>query len=168
MGEEEGDWNATIEEWLLAEGQCVAGALASVTDGAMYAAAPVANEEGWGLLFKEPYKTMLAQEDGTEKEETIDESAILKSVAEGKRPAQGLWIAGEKYTITRQEEDDVDGAPIKIAVAGRPKKGVVIYITSVGTIIIGMFDETKSATQTVGNCRKSVHAFTEYMMGIGY
>eukprot|EP00446_Apocalathium_sp_SHHI-4_P064538 CAMPEP_0177528360 /NCGR_PEP_ID=MMETSP0369-20130122/52190_1 /TAXON_ID=447022 ORGANISM="Scrippsiella hangoei-like, Strain SHHI-4" /NCGR_SAMPLE_ID=MMETSP0369 /ASSEMBLY_ACC=CAM_ASM_000364 /LENGTH=99 /DNA_ID=CAMNT_0019008875 /DNA_START=89 /DNA_END=384 /DNA_ORIENTATION=+ len=99
MAEEEGDWNATIEEWLIAEGQCVAGALASITDGAMYAAAPVAGDEGWAVLFKESYKTMIAQEDGTDKEETIDESAILKTVAEGKRPPQGLWIAGEKYTL---------------------------------------------------------------------
>eukprot|EP00932_Pfiesteria_piscicida_P015977 SRR837773.2925.p2 GENE.SRR837773.2925~~SRR837773.2925.p2 ORF type:complete len:184 (-),score=95.57 SRR837773.2925:105-605(-) len=166
MGEEAGDWNQTCQEWLIDEQQCVAGGLAGL-DGVLYAAAPVAGDEGWSLLFKDPYKQMMAQDDGTEKEEEINEAAILALIGEGKRPPKGLWIAGEKYTVTRQEEDEIDGNPVKVTVAGRPKKGLVIYVTS-SSIVVGMYDESKVATQTIGNCRKAVHAFAEYLIGAGF
>ena len=163
MGDE-GDWGATCKEWLIDEGQCVAGGLAGL-DGVYYACAP--GDEGWAMLFKEPYKKVMAQDDGTEKEETINEAAILAEIGAGKRPAKGLWINGEKYTVTRQENDEIEGNMVKVAVAGRPKKGVVIYVTS-SSIIVGMYDESKVATQNVGNCRKSVHDFAAYLMESGY
>eukprot|EP00405_Crypthecodinium_cohnii_P009527 CAMPEP_0206443358 /NCGR_PEP_ID=MMETSP0324_2-20121206/14318_1 /ASSEMBLY_ACC=CAM_ASM_000836 /TAXON_ID=2866 /ORGANISM="Crypthecodinium cohnii, Strain Seligo" /LENGTH=167 /DNA_ID=CAMNT_0053911273 /DNA_START=72 /DNA_END=575 /DNA_ORIENTATION=- len=167
MAEEEVAWDSTVQEWLVDEGQCVAGGLGDPATGMLYAAAPVAGEEGWGLLYKEPYEQMLAQEDGSEKPEKIDEAAIMIEICQGKRPKQGLWIAGEKYTITRQEEDEVEGKPVKVTIAGRPKKGVVIYTTD-ASLIVGMFDEAKVATQNIGNCRKVVAAFTEYLVQAGY
>eukprot|EP00405_Crypthecodinium_cohnii_P002247 CAMPEP_0194758408 /NCGR_PEP_ID=MMETSP0323_2-20130528/11688_1 /TAXON_ID=2866 ORGANISM="Crypthecodinium cohnii, Strain Seligo" /NCGR_SAMPLE_ID=MMETSP0323_2 /ASSEMBLY_ACC=CAM_ASM_000346 /LENGTH=167 /DNA_ID=CAMNT_0039678727 /DNA_START=27 /DNA_END=530 /DNA_ORIENTATION=- len=167
MAEEEQQWDSTIEEWLVSEGNCVAGGLGDPSTGALYAAAPVEGEAGWAMLFKEPYSQALAQEDGSEKEEQIDESAIMLEISQGKRPKQGLWIAGEKYTITRQEEDEVEGKAVKVTIAGRPKKGVVIYTTE-ASIVVGMFDEAKVATQNIGNCRKAVAAFTEFLVQSGY
>mmetsp|Transcript_8636 Transcript_8636/g.12708 ORF Transcript_8636/g.12708 Transcript_8636/m.12708 type:complete len:168 (+) Transcript_8636:106-609(+) len=167
MAEEEVAWDSTVQEWLIDEGNCVAGALGDPATGTFYAAAPVEGEAGWAMVYKEPYEQMLAQEDGSEKSETIDESAIMKEVAEGKRPAKGFWVAGEKYTITRQEEDEVEGKAVKVTIAGRPKKGIVIYTTE-ASIVMGMFDEAKVATQNIGNCRKVVAAFTEYLVQAGY
>ncbi len=109
---------------------------------------------------------MMLQDDGSEKEETINEAAILAEIGAGMRPAKGLWLNGERYTVTRQEEDDIEVNKVKVALAGRPKKGLVIYVTS-SSIVVGMYDESKVATH-VGNCRKCVHAFAAYSIEVGY
>jgi len=164
--EEEGSWDTTIEEWLISEGFCYAGSLAQA-DGAMYAAAPVANEEGWSYVYKEDHEETVLNDDMSEKKMTINEALCLSTaVADGKAPEGGLWLGGLKYTISQYdaafESGDYTFATI---FANRPKKGV--HIVSTGSqIICGFYDEEKS--QTTGNCKKSVLAFGEYLKGIGY
>merc|ERR1719264_1545638 len=91
---------------LIAEGYCCAGALANLEDGAMYAAAPVADEAGWGMIFAEAHEQDVMQEDMSMKKTTIDEAECLKTVATtGKKHSNGVWIAGEKYNISRSEKE---------------------------------------------------------------
>merc|ERR1712217_661458 len=99
MGDEE-SWDGTVDEWLISEGYCSAGAMAQGSDAFFYAAAPVAGEAGWALVYKEDHEQDIMQEDMTEKKMTINEPANLKfAVDNGKAPPSKLWLGGEK-TVT--------------------------------------------------------------------
>eukprot|EP00448_Togula_jolla_P040902 CAMPEP_0170621952 /NCGR_PEP_ID=MMETSP0224-20130122/28870_1 /TAXON_ID=285029 /ORGANISM="Togula jolla, Strain CCCM 725" /LENGTH=167 /DNA_ID=CAMNT_0010948235 /DNA_START=69 /DNA_END=572 /DNA_ORIENTATION=- len=167
MAEEETSWDKTIEEWLLADNVCYAGALAQVADFAFYAAAPVEAEAGWGFVYKEDHEEEVLQDDMSTKKKTISEALCLsEAVTKGKAPEGGFWLGGLKYQITQYEpEFEIGDNKFVCVIAARPKKGV--HIVSTGSqVIAGFFDEEKG--QTSGNCRKVVTAFAEYLKGIGY
>jgi len=165
--EEEASWDTTVEEWLLSEGYCYAGALAQVEDSMMYAAAPVANEEGWGHVHKEDHEEDCLQDDMSTKKMTIKESACLaQAVKDGKAPPGGFWLGGLKYNLTGFDDKFESGDNTFTWVfANRPKKGVHIASTG-GQIICGFYDEEKS--QTSGNAKRTVIAFADYLKGLGY
>merc|ERR1712150_2020 len=154
-----------VQEWLLDEGYCCAGALANLEDGAMYAAAPAANEEGWGLIFAEPHEEEIMQEDMTTKKVTVDEAVCLHAViSTGKKHANGIWIGGEKYNMTKCEKETIAEKEAQHIFCNRPKKGVHIIATETN-IVVAMFNEEKGAAQNGGNCAKAAVAFTEYLIG---
>jgi hypothetical protein len=169
MGEEEGSWDTTIEEWLIGEGHCMAGALAQQADGALYAAAPVADEAGWGLVHKDDHEEDIQQEDGTAKKMTITEATGFIAAAKGDRAelqkVGGLWIGGEKYTMTQVTDEDAGDGTVKCVGAMRPKKGLFIVSTT-SQYVLAMFSEEKG--QSAGNCKKAILAFAEYLVGEGY
>eukprot|EP00931_Biecheleriopsis_adriatica_P102015 TRINITY_DN7704_c0_g1_i4.p1 TRINITY_DN7704_c0_g1~~TRINITY_DN7704_c0_g1_i4.p1 ORF type:complete len:193 (+),score=62.18 TRINITY_DN7704_c0_g1_i4:66-581(+) len=171
MAEEEGSWDNTIEEWLISEGYCYAGGLAQLEDGAFYAAAPQADEKGWGFIFKEEYEESVLQDDGeTEKKLPIQEAEGLKTLAETCKappPAKGgLWVGGKKYRVTKTDEKFESGdATFKLIQTAVPKGGMVVAVTQ-NQIVAGFFDEEKG--QNNGNCTKAVVAFAEYLVGLGY
>uniref|UniRef100_A0A7S2ANW7 Profilin n=1 Tax=Alexandrium andersonii TaxID=327968 RepID=A0A7S2ANW7_9DINO len=165
--EEEGSWDQTVEEWVISEGYCVAGALAQCADGAFYAAAPVAGEAGWAHVFKEDHEEDILQDDDTTKKVTICEAtSLLETITNGKAPPTGLWLGGLKYTVTRYEPEFESGDYTLVVIsAARPKKGV--HLVSTGSQILACFyDEEKS--QSPGNAKKAALAFAEYLKGIGY
>merc|ERR1719428_1892115 len=146
MAEEEGSWDKTVEEWLVGEGYCCAGALAQSTDGAFYAAAPVEGEAGWGLVYKEDHEEKYMLDDGvTEKSMTINEAWQLKSALDTlKKPEGGLWFAGNKYTLTQTAGDMelADGKTVKWLFAAKSKGGVHVIDTG-SQIICAFYDEEK-------------------------
>ena len=161
-------WDGTLEEWVTSEGHCSAAGMAQVTDGAFYAAAPVANDQGWGAIYKEDHAEDILQDDGvTTKKVTINEGWQLKLLMDtGKTPAGGVWFAGEKYTVPQTDlKFEMGENTFGWAFAARPKKGV--HIVSTGNqIVAGFYSEEKG--QNTGNCKKTVLAFAEYLKGIGY
>merc|ERR1719229_1118703 len=163
----------TIQEWLLQEAletgerYCCAGALAYLETGEMFAAAPTADEAGWGLVYKEDHEEEIMQDDMTSKTVTINEQAVFLEAAQGKRPANGLWIGGEKYTIISTTEETCGDVDIKVIMANRPKKGLCIIPTN-SQIILAMYNEEHGPTQNAGNCKKTAMAFAEYLIGAGY
>merc|ERR1712113_438849 len=168
MAEEGGNWDYTVDEWLISEGYCVGGGLAQKEDGAFYAAAPAAGEAGWGIVFADDHEESIMQDDGvTEKKMMVNEATGLKTAVDtGKAPACGLWLGGLKYTISRYEKDFESGDHTFTCVfVNRPKKGVHIVATG-ASIVAGFYDEEKG--QTSGNAKKAVIAFAEYLAGIGY
>mmetsp|Transcript_136370 Transcript_136370/g.345314 ORF Transcript_136370/g.345314 Transcript_136370/m.345314 type:complete len:167 (+) Transcript_136370:80-580(+) len=164
---EEGSWDTTIQEWLIDEGYCCAGALAYLESGEMYAAAPVADEAGWGLVYKEDHEEDIMQDDMSTKKVTINEQSCFLEAAKGGRPVNGLWIGGEKYTITQTSDETVGDTDVKVVMANRPKKGLCIVPTS-SQIVIALYNEEAAATQNAGNCKKTALAFAEYLIGAGY
>merc|ERR1712228_477043 len=100
----------TVEEWLISEGYCYAGALAQVEDFALYAAAPVADDVGWGFVNKEDHEEDILQDDMSTKRMTIGEVACLKGAVEkGVAPAGGFWLGGVKYSITQFDPEFSSG-----------------------------------------------------------
>merc|ERR1711972_445754 len=155
------------EEWVTAEGSCCAAGLAQIVDGVFYAAAPMAAEAGWGLIYKEDHDEDIMQEDGSTKKEKVNEGASLKKLIDSNSPpASGLWLGGGKYTIVRKELDfDVGEHKAKVFTGGAPKKGITICTTT-SQVVVGFFDEDKG--QNKENCRKVTIGFAEYLVGIGY
>eukprot|EP00747_Dinoflagellata_sp_TGD_P162200 gnl/TRDRNA2_/TRDRNA2_179541_c0_seq1.p1 gnl/TRDRNA2_/TRDRNA2_179541_c0~~gnl/TRDRNA2_/TRDRNA2_179541_c0_seq1.p1 ORF type:complete len:171 (-),score=38.95 gnl/TRDRNA2_/TRDRNA2_179541_c0_seq1:100-612(-) len=170
MGEE-GSWDNTIEEWILyEEGKyAFAGALAQIGDGQLYAAAPVKDQAGWGFVYKEDHEEEILQEDGeTTKKVTINEAKCLKALVDtGKVPAEGLWIGGQKYSVTQSDLafESNDGVTLKVFMANRPKMGVHIVATDT-QIVLALYDEAKGHTS--GNCKRYTVQFAEYLKGLGY
>ena len=160
-------WDPTLEEWVTSEEFCCAAGMAQATDGNFYAAAPVAGDEGWGYIFKDPHEEDVMQEDGSTKKILMDEGWQLKSLVEnGKNPEGGIWFGGEKYTIPQIDKNFEMGENTFFwAFGARPKKGV--HIVSTGSqIVCGFYQDEKG--QSSGNCKKTVLAFAEYLKGIGY
>lgn len=171
---EEGSWDTTLEEWVLSEGYCTAAAMAQKADYKLYAAAPVAGEAGWGMVYKDDHEEQITQEDGeTTKPKTISEVKCLQAVVEtGKAPEGGFWLGGEKFTVTQYESAFEMGDYTYVTVfANKPKKGVHIIATD-SQVVVGIYDETIEVPgvgfQNAGNAKKVVLAFAEYLMGQGY
>mmetsp|Transcript_39228 Transcript_39228/g.113247 ORF Transcript_39228/g.113247 Transcript_39228/m.113247 type:complete len:168 (-) Transcript_39228:258-761(-) len=167
MAEEEGSWDQTIEEWLVSEGFCYAGALAQLEDGAFYGAAPVKDEVGWSYVFKDEHEEDITQDDDSVKKMSINEPACIMSLVNtGKAPDGGLWLGGLKYSVVQYDPNFESGdATLVVCSAARPKKGV--HLVSTGSQVVAAFyDEEKN--QTAGNAKKTALAFAEYLKGIGY
>jgi len=165
--EEETSWDATVEEWLLSEGYCYAGCLAQTEDFAIYAAAPVAKEEGWGYVYMEDHEEEVLQDDMSTKKMIINELQCLKgAINDGKAPDGGFWVGGVKYSITQHDKQfELGDATYVTCFANRPKKGV--HMVSTGSqVVCGFYDEEKS--QASGNAKRCVLAFAEYLKGLGY
>mmetsp|Transcript_74705 Transcript_74705/g.139455 ORF Transcript_74705/g.139455 Transcript_74705/m.139455 type:complete len:167 (+) Transcript_74705:105-605(+) len=166
MAEE--SWDAQLQEYMIDTELCYAAGLAQSEDGAFYAAAPTADEAGWGIIFKEDHEEEILQEDGeTVKKVTINEGATLKhTIDKMKAPPEGLWLGGQKYRITRTDEkEEVGDTTIKWVQGNYPKNGVHIMQTN-SQIIVGFYNEEKGFTS--GNCKKSTAEFAAYLLSIGY
>jgi len=170
---EEGSWDKTLQEWVVDEGYCYAAAMAQQEDGAFYAAAPEADDAGWGHVYADPQERDIMQDDGTTKKIMITEATQLHTTFSNLKAKKvpptapgGLWLGGKKYTITSSDPEFElgDNKYCKI-VAQYPKHGVVI-VGSTSQIVAAFYDEEKG--QTAGNTTKTVLAFAEYLLGIGY
>merc|ERR1711933_262511 len=82
--------------------------MAQQADGAFYAAAPQADEKGWGYIWKDPHEETITADDGVSEEKmTINEAAALLAVATtGQAPKGGLWLGGKKYTVTQRNMEE--------------------------------------------------------------
>ena len=160
-------WDSQLQEYMLDGGACSAAALAQMSDGAFYAAAPVADEAGWAMVFKDPHEQKIMQEDGSEKAITINEATQLKSLMDNlKTPAGGVWLGGIKYTVPRfVAEEELGEGTCKWCFGAAPKKGV--HMITTGTqILCGFWDDEKG--QNSGNCKKAVLEMGVYLVGEGY
>merc|ERR1712032_716418 len=122
-----------------------------------------------GLVFKEDHEETVMKEDGSEEQKTINETAGIMAASTGDRPgvaaAGGLWIGGEKYTITVIDSHEAGETTIKCVQGMRPKKGVFIVSTA-SQFLIAMYSEEKGQCAPV--CKKTALAFGEYRVGLGY
>jgi len=168
-----GEWDSTLSEWVVDEGYCYAAAMAQQADGAFYAAAPATDEAGWAFVYADPAERDIMQDDGTTKKVTITEATQLwqtyDNLKNGKIPPGapgGLWFAGSKYTITSSDpEFEMGDNKFPMMTCQKPKHGAVVVGTA-SQIVVGFYSEEKG--QTAGNTKKTVLAFAEYLLGIGY
>ena len=169
MGEEEGSWDNTLDEWLISEGHCYAAAM-SGEDGVLYAAAPAAEEKGWSFVFKDDHEEDVLQEDGsTYKKVTVSEAKSLHCLMknEAYEGGQGLWLCGEKYKMCQRGTEELGEHSFPFVFANLPKKGVHIVATpKTNQYILGLYNEELG--QNTGNCKKAVLAFAEHLAGMEY
>eukprot|EP01068_Selenidium_serpulae_P010807 Selendium_serpulae@DN5535_c0_g1_i5.p1 len=163
------EWDGTVKEWLVDGGYCSAGGLANAEDGVVYAAAASEEEgdEGWSVLYKDDHEVPVAQEDGSEVNETINEASTIRSAAIEFKAPKGLWIGGTKYKVVKpQQAFDYNDVTVDVINCAKEKGGCVLVKTSGGSIVIAMFDENKE--QTNSGCMGAALAFAEFMISSGY
>merc|ERR1719221_701918 len=117
----------------------------------------------WQHVIADPQQRDIPIDDENTKSEHIDETTILWEIitnsVRGSYPG-GVWLGGRKYTLTRQQELEVEGKPVTVIFGARSKGGVCICCTE-QSVVVGFNDELKS--QTGGNCQKAVMRFVEYL-----
>jgi len=159
-----GEWDNYLQEYCCDESQCSAAALAG-EDGAFYAAAPTADDAGWGIVFADDHEQDILQDDGeTTKKKTINEATtLLAAIKDKKTPADGLWLGQIKYKVVRSDEKEDLGDQYECfwMTAVAPKKGVHIFKTT-SQILVVFYDEEKG--QQSGNCKNCGIAFAKYLM----
>merc|ERR1712232_371436 len=172
----EGSWDDTLQEWLMyadetsGKANCCAGGMAGSDGSGFYAACPKEGEAGWAHIYKDDHEEPITQEDGETKVPTLINEAtnLLETVNNLKAPKTGLWLGGQKYTVTQTDPalESGDGT-FKYLFANRPKQGVHILVTPVSSqIVCAFYDEEKGNTS--GNCKKTLLAFGEYLVAQGY
>ena len=105
------------------------------------------------------YEADIAQEDGTDKRETVDEGKNLKIMMTQKmKPSQGLRLNQTKFQIVRQLEDE--NSSCYTVYGKKPMGGAVISIAG-PVIIVAVFDEKQMHTSP--GCAEAVGQLAKYL-----
>eukprot|EP01041_Mallomonas_annulata_P007153 gene7153-14567_t len=134
-------WQMYVE-YMKARGNIDECMIVDAEDGAHWASTP-------DFILRE-YSATIAQEDGTEKEEIVNEAKnLLQLMAEKSRPPQGLRLnGGKKQQILRAFQDDEANAYVAY---GKIMKGGCGIFGTQKCILVGTFDETKGHTSAACN-----------------
>ncbi|RYG67468.1 hypothetical protein EON64_07355 [archaeon] len=108
------------------------------------------------------YEADIAQEDGTDRRETIDEIKNLKQLLTQKlKTPQGLRMNQAKYQIIRQFDDEASGC---YTVYGKKAMGGVAIVNAGKVIVVATFDEKKQHTSP--GCNESIAEFAKYLKSV--
>ena len=159
-------WDDIVEQHLVTEGHCSAGGLANAADCGFYAAAPVADGEGWRQIWSEEHEQEIQVDEGRFESRTIRESELLLNAITTATAPLGIWLGKTKYKLVQTDRDfEVAGRSVVLLFANRPKGG--IHVCSTGTtVVVGVYNEDLG--QTSGNCRRAVLKLAEYLLDNGY
>jgi hypothetical protein len=125
----------------------------------------ISSDDGaeWGLstpdFYLREYKTMIMQEDGTEKEETVNEAANVLKYMKGQTSSQGLRLNGErKHQITRNYVDEETGLQVTIT---KIPFGGACFANAGRCILIGTFNEKLQHTSP--ECNETIIKLAGYL-----
>ena len=166
-------WGAYLEEYLTnvegnMNGACCAAMLIG-EDGQAYAAAPVAADVGWALIYKDPHQEDILQDDGeTTKKMSVDECKCIVDTFKTKRaPAEGLWICGQKFKFIGCVDEELDDQKFVILRMKLDKKNAIACKTKT-QIVVALADEEKNAKGNPGNLNGLITVFASWMVSEGY
>merc|ERR1712087_332977 len=165
MGEDEA-WNGTVKEWLIDEGYCYAGAVAGKADCVIYGAAAMEGIEKWGAVIREgDYEADLKVDEETTNKVSVNETNLLWEIIEkgvkGSYPS-GIWLAGVKHTLVREQELEVEGQNVKMCMLSRAKGGCCIA-SSAQSVVMAFYDEEKNKGEKGGNATNCALKFVGYL-----
>ena len=123
-------------DFLISKGNVDEAMVLDATDGSIWAAS--------GDFGLRTYKTSIAQEDGTDIEETVDEAANILQFIAGKKPLQGLRLNNKKYQVIRNFKEDETGGLVTLY--GKVAQGGAAIVHADKCILIGTFLESKGHT----------------------
>lgn len=122
-------------------------------DGALYASSN-ANE-----FYLRTYKATIMQEDGNEREETVNEAANIVKLMKGQTSPQGLRINSmKKMQITRNFVDDGTGLQ---CIYGKMTMGGACVANAGKVIVIATYSELKQ--HTAAQCNEVVQLIAMYL-----
>jgi hypothetical protein len=145
------NWKRMVE-FMVGRGSIDELMIVSSENGAMWASS---NPDSFYLR---EYPAIITQEDGTEREETVNEAKNLVSFMKGQKPAQGLRINGKKKEqITRSFKDDETGQQI---IFTKVPQGGSSIANAGKCIIIATFSEAKGHSSP--QCNETVTMMASY------
>lgn len=110
-------------------------------------------------FFLREYTTQIAQEDGSDRDEVVNEATSILGFMSGKPHAHGIRLnGGKKQQVIRKFEDDETKQP---CVYGKFAQGGSCIINAGKCIIIAVFSELKGHTST--GCNEIIHAMGRYL-----
>eukprot|EP01029_Cantina_marsupialis_P009179 TRINITY_DN2145_c0_g1_i1.p1 TRINITY_DN2145_c0_g1~~TRINITY_DN2145_c0_g1_i1.p1 ORF type:complete len:155 (+),score=44.63 TRINITY_DN2145_c0_g1_i1:47-511(+) len=152
-------WQDYLQQYLIDTKKVDQAFICSIEDGSVVAS----TEE----FFPRYYTMNLMQDDGTEKEEVINEQTnllqIMADPTNWSSCPQGLRLNGRKYMVTRPFEEAIY-ASLKLE-ADEKKAGLCLAKTAT-LVICGTYDEGKD--QMGGNCNMAVEGLADYLRESGY
>mmetsp|Transcript_32773 Transcript_32773/g.55254 ORF Transcript_32773/g.55254 Transcript_32773/m.55254 type:complete len:321 (+) Transcript_32773:86-1048(+) len=145
-------WNSFID-FMVGRGNIDQLMIVSAENGEMWA-----SSDPEGFYLRE-YLATITQEDGSEREETVNEAANIVLFMKGQKPFQGLRINGtKKQQITRSFKDEVSGLPV---LYGKFPQGGSCVASGGKCIIIGTFHEAKGHASPL--CNETVTLVATYL-----
>ena len=148
-----------MEKQLIETGFVNEACILSAEDGALWAQSPEA-------FMPRAYLGKITTESGDEKEVLINEADDLASLGRTlQKPAAGLRINHNKYTITRVLSNGSLDDGLRTVYFKKPMGGGCLCATK-QCLIIGTFDETKSQSAT--NCNLAVENLARFLKENGF
>jgi hypothetical protein len=145
-------WQEYVE-YIKGRGNIEEVMIVSSEDGALYASSDPTN------FYLRTYTATIMQEDGSEREETVNEAQNVVTFMKGKPCAQGLRINQQKkMQITRNFVDDTTG--LQMIYGKIPMSGACVANAG-KVIIIGTFSELKQHTSP--QCNEVVTLMAMYL-----
>ena len=89
------------------------------------------------------YTTTIAQEDGSDKDEMVNEASNLIKFIKGEKPSQGLRLNKVKQQITRTFKDDDTGL---VTIYGKVSGGGSAIVHAGKCVLVATFAESKNHT----------------------
>jgi hypothetical protein len=125
----------------------------------------ISSDDGaeWALsspdFYLREYKAAIMQEDGTEKEEVVNEATNILKYMKGQTSSQGLRLNGErKHQITRNYVDEETGLQVVIT---KIPFGGACFANAGKCIIIGTFNEKLQHTSP--ECNETIIKIAGYL-----
>lgn len=145
-------WKKFVE-FMVGRGNIDSLMIVSAENGALWASSDPEN------FYLREYPATITQEDGSEREETVNEANNIVSFMKGQKPAQGLRInAKKKEQITRSFKDEDTG--LQVLFTKIPQGGSCV--ASAGKcVIIGTFSEAKGHSSP--QCNETVTLIAAYL-----
>ena len=104
------------------------------------------------------YEADIAQEDGTDRRETVDEAKNVRALMIQKiKPSQGLRFAQTKFQVIRQFDDE---ASTCYTVYGKKAMGGCAIVLAKAVIVVATFDERQGHTSPT--CNEAVAQLAKY------
>ena len=143
-----------MQKQLIDTGYVNEACILSVEDGSLWAQSP-------DSFMPRAYLATVTLESGEEKEALVNEADDLASVARSlQKPAAGLRVNHQKYTITRAMPNGSLEDGLKTVYFKKPMGGGCLSVTN-RCIIIGTFDENKG--QSAQNCNLAVENLSRFL-----
>merc|ERR1712137_994254 len=136
-----------------------AGFVAGKADCTIYGAAKSDKEEQdkWELVYAEPQNREIAISDEETKTVSVDETTCLWEIItegnKGKYP-NGIWFAGTKYTLVRQQDLDVEGQNVTVYFCSRPGGGCCIACSG-QSVVVAFSDKKRGRMAEIPRKRSS-------------
>eukprot|EP00924_Labyrinthula_sp_SR-Ha-C_P006583 snap_masked-scaffold_38-processed-gene-2.76-mRNA-1 protein AED:0.01 eAED:0.01 QI:0/-1/0/1/-1/1/1/0/153 len=151
-------WLEYLDTQLIGTGDVNEACLLGLTDCNVWASTPA--------FLPRIYKAEIAQDDGSSKEEVVNEASILLHIAhELKKPPQGFRVNGVKYMPLRTYPKGSEDDGVATIYFKKGKKGGCLCVLN-QSILIGTYDETKG--QASPTCNFAVEALARYLYSNGY
>ena len=144
-------WKSMVE-FMVGRGNIDCLMVVSSDNGALWASSDPEN------FYLREYPATITQEDGSEREEKVNEASNIVAFMKGQKPAQGLRINGKKKEqVTRSFKDEDTG--LQVIFTKIPQGGSCIANAG-KCIIIGTFSEAKGHSSP--QCNETVTLMAAY------